>query len=296
MSGVEAEVERAIARATGTAVRVLRRAPLGGGSINDTTRLETNAGTFVVKSHTHAPDGLFRAEADGLTALRASGTTLVIPNVVAVGAAERGRPSFLVLEYLAAGWRRADFDEALGRGLVELHRATADRFGFHADNYCGETTQPNPWTASWVEFYAESRLGHQLRLAADAGHVSSGDRRQIESLISRLGELIDEPAGGPSLIHGDLWSGNLHADSDGHPALIDPAAYYAHREAELGMMTLFGGFSARVFAAYDEAWPLEPGWRERNALYQLYHLMNHLNLFGGGYHGQVMATVRKYVG
>ena len=107
-------------------------------------------------------------------------------------------------------------------------------------------------------------------------------------------EWIGEPPSGPSLIHGDLWSGNLHADHDGRPALIDPAASYAHREAELGMMTLFGGFSARVFAAYDEAFALEPGWRDRNPLYQLYHLMNHLNLFGGGYRSQVMSVVRQF--
>jgi protein-ribulosamine 3-kinase len=214
--------------------------------------------------------------------------------VIAVGADEPGSPSFLVLEHLSAGRRRADFDEALGRGIAELHRATADHFGFHTDNYCGATPQPNPWTPQWIEFYGVSRLGYQLRLATDATRLSSTETQRIESLITRLGEWIDEPANGPSLIHGDLWSGNLHADAGGGPALIDPAAHYAHREAELGMMTLFGGFSGRVFAAYDEAFPLEPGWRDRNRLYQLYHLLNHLNLFGGGYHGQVMGVVRQF--
>jgi fructosamine-3-kinase len=235
---------------------------------------------------------LFQAEADGLAALRASGTSLAVPRVVAVAS---GRPSFLVIEYLGAGRRGDDFDERLGRGLAELHRATTNRFGFHADNYCGSTPQPNPWTDRWIDFYRESRLGHQLRLAVDAGHVSAADRNRIERLMERLDDWIDEPPSGPSLIHGDLWSGNLHVTDDGRPAIIDPAVSYSHREAELGMMRLFGGFSARVFAAYDAAWPLPPGWRDRSGLYELYHLMNHLNLFGAGYHGQMMAMVSRYV-
>ena len=114
-------------------------------------------------------------------------------------------------------------------------------------------------------------------------------------MIGRLDQYISEPAGGPSLHHGDLWSGNVHIAASGEPALIDPSAYFGHREAEWGMMTLFGSFSSRVSDAYHEAYPLEPGWRERNPLYQLYHLMNHLNLFGVGYHSQVMAIVRRYV-
>jgi fructosamine-3-kinase len=295
MNEADSIVERAIERAVGGPVRILRRARLGGGSINDTVRIETTAGAFVVKSHRHAPSRMFQVEAAGLNALRASGTTLAIPRVIAVGPNEPGASSFIVLEYLAAGRRRADFDEALGRGLAELHRSTADRFGFHTDNYCGATPQPNRWTSGWVDFYRESRLGHQLRLATDASLLSPAETRQIDSLIARLTEWIGEPATGPSLIHGDLWSGNLHADRDGRPALIDPAASYAHREAELGMMALFGGFSSRVVAAYDEAFRLEAGWRDRRPLYQLYHLMNHLNLFGGGYRGQVMEVVRQFV-
>jgi fructosamine-3-kinase len=294
MSGAGEDIARAIERAIGAPVRIRGRTPLGGGSINDTTLLDTTAGPFILKSHRQAPARMFQAESDGLDALRAIATTLAVPRVIAVGPEAPGSFSFLVLEYLPAGRRRADFDEALGGGLAELHRATANQFGFATDNYCGATPQPNPWTDRWMDFYGQSRLGYQLHLATDSGLVSHDDRRRIESLIRRLGEWIDEPASGPSLIHGDLWSGNLHTDEDGKPALIDPAAYYAHREAELGMMTLFGGFSPRVFAAYEAAFPLEPGWRDRNSLYQLYHLLNHLNLFGGAYHSQVMAVVRRF--
>jgi fructosamine-3-kinase len=253
--------------------------------------VQTSAGSFIAKAHARAPAGLFQAEADGLRALHASGTSLVVPRVVAL---TTGDPAIIVIEDLGSGSRERDFDEHLGRGLAELHRAASDRFGFHADNFCGRTPQPNRWTERWIDFYRDARLGHQLRLAADAGHLSSADRGRIERLLDRLPEWIDEPASGPSLIHGDLWSGNLHVTKEGRPAVIDPAVSYSHREAELGMMTLFGGFSGRVFAAYEEAWPLSPEWRERNDLYQLYHLLNHLNLFGASYHGQVMSVVARY--
>jgi fructosamine-3-kinase len=291
-SARSAAIAAVIGQALGSSVRVERVMGLSGGSISDVTRVDTTAGVFVVKSHPNAPDGLFQAEADGLAALRASGTSLAIPRVIA---ATTGQPSFLVIEYLGAGRSGGGFDERLGVGLAELHRATTSRFGFHADNFCGATPQPNPWTGRWIDFYRESRLGHQLRLAVDAGHVSPADSSRIERLMQRLDDWIDEPASGPSLIHGDLWSGNLHVTDDGQPALIDPAVSYSHREAELGMMRLFGGFSARVFAAYEAAWPLPPGWRDRNGLYELYHLMNHLNLFGAGYHSQLMAMVGRYV-
>jgi protein-ribulosamine 3-kinase len=292
MSNLQQAIASALGHAFGGAVHIQAYRPLGGGSINRTEMIDTTVGTFVLKSNRHAPPGMFQAEADGLAALRSSGTSLVIPRVVAVHDAA---PAFLVLEYLDAGARVGDFDERLGRGLAELHRSTNARFGFWRDNYCGATMQPNSWTESWIDFYAASRLGHQARLASDAGRLDGGERVAIDRFINRLGDWIDEPANGPSLIHGDLWSGNLHCDTGGHPALIDPAVYFAHREAELGMMTLFGGFSQRVFDAYHEALPLEPGWRDRNALYRLYHVMNHLNLFGGAYHADVMAIVRRYL-
>jgi fructosamine-3-kinase len=179
----------------------------------------------------------------------------------------------------------AAIESAVGR-RVEIRRRTPLSGGS-----INRTERLDPWTDRWVEFYAESRLGFQARLARDTGRLSSRESAALDRLISKLGDWIDEPADGPALIHGDLWSGNVHVAADGAPALIDPAAYYAHREAELGMMTLFGGFSSRVFEAYDDAFPLEPGWQQRNALYQLYHLLNHLNLFGEGYKSSVMTLV-----
>ena len=160
-----------------------------------------------------------------MEALRESGTSLVIPRVEAVS--DR-RPAFLLLEDLHPGPPASNFDDALGRGLAELHRRTAPRFGFAGDNFCGRTPQPNPWTDRWIDFYGSARLDYQARLASDQGRLAASDRRAIDRLIVRLPDLIDEPAYGPSLIHGDLWSGNLHRDPDGRPALIDPAAYFAH--------------------------------------------------------------------
>ena len=282
----------ALSAALGRLVRVISREPLGGGDISDVARVHTDAGPFVVKSHASPPAGFFSAEAAGLAALRGSGTTLAVPAVVAVS---DERPAFLILEDLGSGQPRPRFDEAFGRGLAELHRHTAAAFGFGCDTFCGTTRQPNRWTTSWREFYRQSRLGTQVELAMRAHRLSTSEGTRVNRLVDRLDTIIDEPADGPSLIHGDLWSGNLIVTAKGTPALIDPSAAFAHREAEFGMMRLFGGFNDRVYAAYEEAFPLEPGWRDRTAIYQLYHLLNHLNLFGGAYRAQVMTLVDWFV-
>ena len=291
MTPVRLDVERALSQSLGREVRITQRLRLAGGSINHTERLETTAGRFVLKHHPAPPAGLFRAEALGLAALKASGTPLRIPAVIACP--DNG-PAFLVLEDLGEGRRSQAFDEQLGQGLAVLHQTTAVRFGFAEHNYCGATLQPNPWHDRWVSFYAAARLGHQLELAEQGRRLTGSEVVRLRRLINHLDNWLLEPPDGAALIHGDLWSGNVHCAGTGQPALIDPAVCYAHREAELGMMTLFGGFGSRTFDAYDEAYPLEPGWRDRNALYQLYHLMNHLNLFGTGYHTQVMSIVNRF--
>ncbi|MEQ8277556.1 MAG: fructosamine kinase family protein [Deltaproteobacteria bacterium] len=287
---LQARVEAALSRALGRSVHVRDQSQLGGGCINEAARIDTDAGTFFLKSNA-TPSAIFSAEAAGLEAMRAAATSLVIPEVIAFEDPVAGAAGFLVTTYLEPGRRTADFDEVLGRGLAELHGATRRTYGFEIDTYCGLTLQPNAATSGWVEFYREHRLGYQLREGVQAGIYSRGDAKRIERLLSRLDELLVEHP--PALIHGDLWSGNLHADG-ARPALIDPAVAYAHPEAELGMMTLFGGFSARTYDAYAEVRPLD-GWRARNALYQLYHVMNHALLFGGGYVGQAMGIVGRYV-
>lgn len=293
---IDEEVLRgAIEASTGRPLADFRLTPLSGGCINDAFRLDTGEARFFVKSNHHRLVGHFEAEAQGLEALRASGTSLRIPEVIAWVDDLHGT-SFLVLEYLESARRCADFDDRLGRGLAELHAATDTRgFGFQVDGYCGATPQPNRWSSNWTEFYAQRRLLHQTRLAAARG-LASADVGLIERLARRLGDWCDDDPGSPSaLIHGDLWSGNVHVDDEGHPALLDPAAYFANREAEFGMMALFGSFSPRVYQAYQDHSPLAPGWRQRLDLYVAYHLLNHFVLFGGDYGRQAIARIQHYV-
>ena len=291
----EAALRAAFESRTGRPLGDFRLAPLSGGCINHAFRLDADGARFFVKSNDHHLPGHFESEARGLEAMRASGTSLHVPEVVTWVDDPRGT-SFLVLEYLEPGRRVADFDDRLGRGLAELHGASDTRgFGFEIDGYCGATSQPNRWSSSWTEFYAERRLLHQARLAASRG-LPKSDVGLVERLARRLGDWLDDDPVSPSaLVHGDLWSGNVHVDAEGRPALLDPAAYFAHREAEFGMMALFGSFSSRVYEVYQDHSPLAPGWRQRLDLYVVYHLLNHFVLFGGDYGRQAIARVRHYV-
>lgn len=291
MSWPKLAVTTALTEAMGTAVRITGSTPLTGGDINRAARLETSQGPLFLKWNDRPLAGFFSGEAAGLKALANSGTRLIIPQVIAWSDPTPSAPGFLATTFLEPGPRARDFDHALGQGLAELHRATRSGFGFDLDNYIGTTPQPNPDETSWISFYAEHRIAHQARLARDRGRLSAAEAAACDRLCDQLGRWLTE--GRPALIHGDLWSGNLHAHS-GQPALIDPAAYYGHPEAELGMMTLFGGFSATTYAAYAEASGLDDDWRQRSALYELYHLLNHANLFGGGYAAQSMRIVRHY--
>ncbi|MCC7009502.1 MAG: fructosamine kinase family protein [Acidobacteria bacterium] len=286
-----AALAAALARHAGGPVTITHRSPLSGGSINRLERLETSAGSFVLKSHPEPPPRFFQAEAEGLLALAESGASLLVPRVIAVG--DEATP-FLLLEHLPPAERDRDTDVRIGRGLAELHQTTAARYGFAADNYCGSTLQPNAWRDSWIDFYRTARLGYQVRLARDAGLLDSDTAARLDRVVARLDAWLTEPAEGPSLVHGDLWAGNLHITIGGQPALLDPAAYFGHREAELGMMGWFGGFSARVYDAYDDAFPLESGWRERSPLYRLYHVLNHVNLFGGSYLSDALSIASRF--
>lgn len=291
---IEEERLRAVLeRGLGGPVGDLARTPIAGGSINDAFVVEVGDARVLVKGNSRPLPDQFAAEAAGLEALRAAGTSLVVPRVIGYDDdADRG--GILVIEYLPPGRPAPDFDERVGRGLAELHAVGSEHgFGFDRDGYCGATPQPNPWTGNWPSFYAEQRLLHHARLARDRG-LDETTCGLVEEIAQRLTEWIDDTE--PALIHGDLWSGNLHCTADGCPALIDPAAYFAHREAELGMMSLFGGFGSRVWETYQDAWPLRPGWRTRLGLYELYHLLNHYVLFGGGYASGVRETALRYAG
>jgi fructosamine-3-kinase len=300
---LSAAVRAAVQRQVG-AIRSL--APVGGGCISATYRVETDGGPVFLKHHPEAPAGMFAAEADGLRALRAAaGDLLRVPAVAALDEGDddsRGdaeddgcsSATWIALEWLEPGPRGRDFGERLGRGLAALHRArSSGRWGWERPNYVGSLPQRNEPAATWAEFWRDRRLEPQLRLAAGAAR-DTGPRREWERLFDRLPELLAAAEDdGTSLLHGDLWSGNV-LSAAGDPALIDPAVYRGHREVDLAMTELFGGFDARFHAAYEEAWPLRPGYREvRRGIYQLYYLLVHVTLFGGGYPAQTRATLRR---
>lgn len=275
----------------GQSVRSLSR--VSGGDINDAFELGLSDGRSVfLKTNARAPRTMFAAEARGLEFLRQA-RALRIPELLSVSAADEG-PPFLLLEFIRSASARPGFDEQLGRGLAALHRSGAPSFGFSESNFIGRLVQENRPRSSWAEFYRTQRLEPQLRAAVAAGHASAALCRRFEQLFAKLPELVGEPEG-PARLHGDLWGGNLHVDEQGAPVLIDPAVYGGHREMDLAMMRLFGGFSERVFAAYAEAYPLSNGHRERVPLCQMYPLLVHVNLFGASYLGSLERALSAYV-
>lgn len=275
-----APLARAVADALGEEVSEAGR--VSGGDINDAYRLRTRGGRLLfLKTHPDAAPSMFPAEAAGLRWLAEAGG-LRVPEVVAVSREDAGDPPFLLLEWLEPGRRLPDFDVRLGRGLAELHRFGAAGFGLDHDGFIGTLPQGNRPTRDWPTFYAERRLLPQLERARRRGLVDGRLGRRLEALAAALPALVG-PAEPPARLHGDLWGGNLHVDPEGAPCLIDPAPYGGHREIDLAMMRLFGGFGRGVFDAYGEAHPLAAGHEERVPLYQLYPLLVHVNLFGGGY-------------
>jgi fructosamine-3-kinase len=287
---MDRSVARAVAGALGS--EVVSESALSGGDINDAYRVTLADGRRVfLKCNVSAPRSMFPAEARGLVWLGEAGT-LRVPRVLCVSD-ERGEgPAFLALELLESAPRRTDFDERLGRGLAALHRFGAAGFGLDHDNFIGSLPQANAPRPTWPAFYREQRLLPQLQRAVDGGRIGSGLRRELDDLLASLEDLVPPPSP-PARLHGDLWGGNLHVDEQGMPCLIDPAAYGGDREIDLAMMRLFGGFGPRVFAAYEEAWPLPPGHERRVPLYQLYPLLVHVNLFGGGYVSSVARAVEE---
>jgi fructosamine-3-kinase len=274
--------------------RVTRTQAAPGGDINETFLAVLADGQRVfVKTHASPPAGMYACEAHGLGWLAEAGAVRVPRVLLSCDADEHG-PGCLVLEAIEQAKRSAGFDEALGSGLAQLHRAGASQIGLDHDNYIALLPQDNRAAASWGRFYAEQRIAPQVALAQRKGHLGSALLRRLARFIDRLDDLVgaEEP---PARLHGDLWSGNLLSDEHGAPCLIDPAVYGGHREVDLAMMRLFGGFSERVFAAYDAAFPLAAGHRERVPLYQLYPVLVHVNLFGGQYVRQVEQIISRWV-
>jgi fructosamine-3-kinase len=238
---------------------------------------------------------MFQAEAQGLSLLNTA-QVLKIPEVIAVGETQDSRPSFLMLEWLESGPASPASFRALGEGLAILHQIHGPSYGLEDDNYIGSLPQINQPGPTWREFYAECRLRPQLEIARRTGKLSDRLGQALSQLIVRLAEWIPDTPSAPSLLHGDLWRGNVMTLVTGEPALIDPAVYYGQREVEMAFAELFGGFGPEFFSAYNAVYPLDKDYPVRRLLYQLYPLMVHMNLFGGGYTRQVEEVVRHYIG
>jgi fructosamine-3-kinase len=273
------EIEQAIARATGARFRIAGHAPVGGGCINRAVRVHDGRRSFFVKLNTPERLAMFTAEAAGLAAIRASATVKAPEPIVCGG---NNETSWLVLEYIEFGPGARHSSSLLGEQLARMHRNQAPQFGWECDNTIGSTPQHNAWSSDWTAFLGEHRLGFQLRLA-QANGAKGAVMHKGELLLAEIPRFFLGYQPAPSLLHGDLWSGNKATDRNGNPVLFDPALYYGDRETDLAMTGLFGGFDQDFYAAYDATWPLDPGYPVRRQLYNLYHLLNHFNLFGGGY-------------
>ncbi len=261
---------------------------VGGGDISDAWRVDGPAAAVFLKTGPAEFREIFDAEVDGLLALAGSGA-IRVPEVLGTG--DTGPLAWLALEWLEFQGSTPATDAALGQQLARMHRHTYEHFGWHRDNRIGATPQRNATSGDWTDFYAEQRLGFQLRTAARYGY--GGELQELgAALIESLPMLFAEHRPEASLLHGDLWGGN-HAVTDGQPVLFDPAVYAGDRETDLAMTRLFGGFSPGFYRAYEQEWPLPAGHEQRVGIYQLYHVLNHLNLFGQSYLGRSLALIRE---
>ncbi len=282
---MDGEWQSAAVALIGGAANAARWADLGGSSLNGTWRLEVGRERYFVKTHAISRMAMLEAEAEGLREL-ARPRAIRVPTPLACSGA--GRCAFLVLEWLDFGG--GGRDAALGTALAQLHRTTAEAYGWHRDNTIGTTPQDNARTRDWAAFFRDRRIAPQLALAARNGHGGPLQRAGGE-LLAAIPLLLAGRAPAASLLHGDLWSGNAARLASGGPVIFDPAVYFGDREAELAMTELFGGFPASFYAAYRDAWPIDAGYPVRRTLYNLYHVLNHLNLFGGGYGAQASAMI-----
>lgn len=269
---------------TGEAFKLSSSRAVAGGSINSSYVITDGTHSYFVKTNSAKRIDMFEAERDGLVEIAASGT-IKVPNVICAGV--DGSHSYIVMEYLDIHGSHSGSTgsvEQLGIDLASMHGHTGEQYGWYRDNTIGSTSQLNTYNSSWVDFYGEHRLAYQYRLAAERGCRNIEKRGEL--LISKLAEFFTDYTPRASLLHGDLWSGNYAIDASGVPVIFDPATYYGDREADIAMTELFGGFPQSFYSAYNDTYPLDRGYRTRKTLYNLYHILNHYNLFGGGYSGQ----------
>ncbi len=281
-------LEDDLGRVGGRPFRIEGSRPQSGGCINRAWLIEGSRQTYFVKCNEAAALGMFEAEAAALEALRAA-EAIRVPAPVASGAA--GRYSYLVLEALPLGGPKVGSWEAMGRQLADLHRHCAEHHGWQRDNVIGSTPQENGWLPDWAAFFRERRLRPQIERARANSYRLPG----ADQLLERVEALLEGHSPAPSLLHGDLWSGNAGFLDDGTPVIFDPATYYGDRETDLAFSEFFGGFPAEFYRAYHSAWPFPPGFEERKTLYNLYHVLNHANLFGSSYARQAKAMIEELV-
>ncbi len=284
-------VEQSITETLGahSAFTIRYKQTISGGSINRAFRIASDQHTYFLKLNQAEQLDMFEAEAAGLHALAAA-HAIHVPVPICFGA-DAGQ-SWLVSEYIEFGRGRSDSNHLLGQQMATLHRQLSNQFGWFRDNTIGSTPQHNAWSNEWVDFYREQRLRFQFELTARNGFTGSLQSKG-ERLMANLDAFFSTYAPIPSLLHGDLWGGNRAFDTAGKPVIFDPAVYYGDREADIAMTELFGGFGTDFYAGYNEAWPLDAGYAVRKTLYNLYHILNHANLFGGGYAAQAESMIGR---
>jgi len=283
-------ISQHISRCTQSTFHLQNQTGVGGGCINQACRVTDGDRTYFVKTNSASRLSMFEAEYAGLSEMLAS-ATIRVPRPICVGS--ESSTAYLVMEYLSLGGSGSGHSiEQLGQRLAAMHRATQGQYGWHRDNTIGSTPQINDYQNDWLTFWRENRLGYQLSLAARHGY---GGRLQQQGgkLLDSLDVFFRNHHPEASLLHGDLWSGNYGVLQSGEPVIFDPAVYYGDRETDLAMTELFGGFPARFYDAYQDAYPLDDGYAQRKTLYNLYHILNHLNLFGSGYLGQAQGMIDR---
>jgi fructosamine-3-kinase len=285
-------IEAALRNHFGDPIKITSKSTISGGCINQAWKLELSNGQAVfMKENSARFENMFHAEATGLKALRVSGGPRV-PEPFAVVADAHSQ--VILMSFISEGPRHPHYWEEFGRSFAALHMHCGDAFGFKEDNYIGSTRQVNTPSADWPEFFGTYRLGYQIGLAAKQGLANPSLVRSTEKLISKLDRLLPgDPK--PSILHGDLWGGNVMTGEDGKAVVIDPAAYWGHFEADLSMTELFGSFPSKFYAAYHEVTPISPEYVDRKEIYNLYHVLNHLNMFGSSYASQATAIVNRFV-
>ncbi|MEO8086907.1 MAG: fructosamine kinase family protein [Bacteroidota bacterium] len=283
-------MEHKLSTYAGGEIAIVECIPVSGGCINRCFRLQTSSGNYFLKyNEANLYPRMFEVEACGLELLRHA-NAVEVPGTITYG--EINNLSYLLIEWVETGQRIKNFWSDFGSKLAGLHRAASDSFGLDGDNYIGSLVQSNHQHNNWIDFFIHERLEPQIKLAADNGTIGNGMIKQFDILFLKLHKLLSNER--PALLHGDLWNGNYVVNPRGEATLIDPATYYGQREMDLAMTKLFGGFDPEFYEAYNESFPLEKGFESRIDIHNLYPLMVHVNLFGGGYADQVMGILREF--